>query len=198
VGRSSCNADPGTNGRGRKDRAVGRIYATHQKSSVFQPLRPALRRRHTGAMSEPGSRGQPDVLPPERGTDLPFIGSLRASASDTGGSFEVIEYKGPAVPPPHIHNEHDEIFYILEGRFSFVIGHANQEAGAGSLVWIPRGTRHGFNVQSGSRALLVTIPAGLEGFFKELGKGLTEGKTSDEIRAELADKYDSIPAPSKE
>jgi len=146
-------------------------------------------------MGESGSRGRPNVLPPERGRDLPFIGRLRASAADTGGSFEIIEYKGPAVPPPHIHREHDEIFYILEGKFSFVIGHANQDASAGSLVWVPRGTRHGFNVQPGSRALLVTIPAGLEGFFEELGKGLTEAKTSDEIRAKLADRYDSIPAP---
>jgi quercetin dioxygenase-like cupin family protein len=149
-------------------------------------------------VSDTVSRGRPDVWSQERGTDLPFIGSLRASASDTGGSFEIIEYEGPAVPPPHIHREHDEIFYILEGRFSFVIGHATQEVGVGSLVWIPRGTRHGFNVQSGSRALLFTIPAGLEGFFKELGKGLTEGKTSEEIRAELADRYDSLPAPLKE
>jgi hypothetical protein len=45
---------------------------------------------------------------------------------------------------------------------------------------------------------VVTIPAGLEGFFDELGKGLTEGKTSEEIRAILAGKYDSIPAPANE
>ncbi len=149
-------------------------------------------------MSESGARGRPDVLPPERGKDLPFIGKLRASAGDTGGSFEIIEYQGPAVPPPHVHREHDEIFYVLEGRFSFVIGHANQEAGTGSLVWVPRGTRHGFKIQPGSKALLVTIPAGLEGFFEELGKGLSEGKPSDEIRAALAGKYDSIPAPANE
>ena len=149
-------------------------------------------------MSESDSRGRPDVLPPERGRDLPFIGRLRASAADTGGSFEVIEYHGPAVPPPHVHREHDEIFYILEGKFSFVIGQTTQEAGSGSLVWVPRGTRHGFQIQPGSKALLLTIPAGLEGFFVELGKGLTEGKTSDAIRAALADKYDSIPVPADE
>lgn len=149
-------------------------------------------------MSESGARGRPDVLPPERGRDLPFIGTLRASATDTGGTCEIIEYHGPAVPLPHVHREHDEIFYILEGRFSFVIGHATQEAGTGALVWVPRGTRHGFKIEPGSKALLVTIPAGLEGFFEELGKGLREGKTSDEIRAALAGKYDSIPAPENE
>jgi quercetin dioxygenase-like cupin family protein len=146
-------------------------------------------------MSESGSRGRIGVLPPERARDLPFIGRLRASAAETDGKFEIIEYKGQAVPPPHIHREHDEIFYILEGRFSFIIGHAAQEADRGALVWVPRGTRHGFHVQPGSSALLVTIPAGLEGFFAELGKGLSEGKSSEEIRTELAGKYDSIPAP---
>lgn len=149
-------------------------------------------------MGESGSRGRPGVVPPEHGLDLPLIGRLRASAADTNGSFEIIEYKGPAVPPPHVHREHDEIFYILEGTFSFVIGNTTQMAGTGTVVWVPRGTRHGFQVQPGSRALLVTIPAGLEGFFKELGKGLSEGKTSDEIRAVLADKYDSTPAPFTE
>ncbi|HEV2218425.1 MAG TPA: cupin domain-containing protein [Candidatus Dormibacteraeota bacterium] len=149
-------------------------------------------------MSESAARGKADVWPPERGRDLPFIGRLRASAADTGGSFEIIEYHGPAVPPPHIHREHDEVFFILEGTFAFVIGDSTREANTGSLVWVPRGTRHGFRVEPGSKALLVTIPAGLEGFFDELGKGLSEGKASDEIRAGLAGKYDSIPAPANE
>src|SRR6266849_4056160 len=149
-------------------------------------------------MGESGSRGRPNVLPPERGRDLPFIGSLRASAADTGGIFEIIEYKGPAVPPPHVDREHDEIFYILEGKFSFVLGHGTQDASTGSLVWVPRGMRHGFQIQPGSRALLVTIPAGLEGFFEELGTGLAQGRNSDDIRAALAGKDDSIPAPTNE
>src|SRR5260370_36751313 len=133
-------------------------------------------------MGESGSRGRPNVLPPERGRDLPLIGSLRASAGDTGGTFEIIEYKGPAVPPPHIHREHDEIFYILEGTFSFVIGHGTQNASTGSLVWVPRGTRHGFQVQPGARALLVTIPAGLEGSLRELGEALAEGGSRGDTR----------------
>jgi len=149
-------------------------------------------------MGEAGARGRPGVLPPEAGRDLPFIGRLRATAADTDGALEIIEYCGPAVPPPHVHREHDELFYILQGTFRFVIGHATQEASMGSWVWVPRGTRHGFQIQPGSKALLVTMPAGLEGFFDELGKGLTVGKTSDEIRAALAGKYDSIPAPTNE
>jgi hypothetical protein len=43
--------------------------------------------------------------------------------------------------------------------------------------------------------LLFIIPGGLEGFFRELGAGLEAGKPSAEIRAGLAGKYDSFPAP---
>jgi quercetin dioxygenase-like cupin family protein len=138
---------------------------------------------------------QPVVLRHRTGEQLPLIGTLRASAADTGGAFEVIEYAGPAIPPPHVHREHDEAFYILGGTFRFVLGEETLEASEGALVLIPRGTRHGFSIESGSTALVFIIPAGLEGFFKELGAGLAAGRSREEIRAALAGKYDSFPDP---
>ncbi len=47
---------------------------------------------------------------PEEGQGLPMIGRLKVSSLQTGGSFEVIEYEGPAVPPPHVHRDRDECF----------------------------------------------------------------------------------------
>ena len=138
---------------------------------------------------------RPMVLQPGNGEHLPSIGMLRASAADTGGAFEVIEYTGPAIPPPHVHKEHDEIFVILTGTFRFVLGQDTAEAPQGAVVLVPRGWRHGFAIEPGSRALLLTIPAGLEGFFQELGAGLAEGRPSAAIRASLAGKYDSYPDP---
>jgi mannose-6-phosphate isomerase-like protein (cupin superfamily) len=135
------------------------------------------------------------VVNPGDGKELPYIGSLTASSTDIGGALEVIEYVGPAVPPPHVHREHDEVFYILKGPFRFLLGHEWVDADTGSLVVVPRGTRHGFETQPGCRALLITIPAGLEGFFTELGQGLAEGLSSQEIRARLAGRYDSHPDP---
>jgi hypothetical protein len=46
-----------------------------------------------------------------------MIGRLMISSAPTGGAFEVIEYQGPAVPPPHVHRERDECFCILKGLF---------------------------------------------------------------------------------
>jgi len=135
------------------------------------------------------------VVRPGGGRNLPFIGSLKASGANTREAFELIEYAGPAAPPPHVHRAHDEAFYILDGTFEFVLDEDAFTVGLGSVVWVPRGTRHGFTVSPGAKALLFTIPAALAGFFEELGTGLAAGRSSEAIRRELADKYDSVPAP---
>jgi len=127
-----------------------------------------------------------------------FIGTLQVSAKESGGAVEVIVLNGgPAGasgPPPHVHHHRDELFYILKGRFTFVLGAREFEVGQGGTVFVPRGTRHGFKAQPDSEALLIIAPAGLEGFFAELGEGLAAGKSNEEIRAALAGKYDSTPS----
>src|SRR5947209_15259305 len=44
------------------------------------------------------------------------------------------------------------MFYILDGDFSFTLGTDELDVGAGSLVFIPRGTRHGFKAGPGAGA----------------------------------------------
>ena len=130
------------------------------------------------------------------GEVLPMLGLVKASASQTAGAFELLEYRGPIQPPPHVHREHDEAFFILEGSFTFTLGTDVFDVSAGDLVRVPRGTRHGFSATTEARALLLTVPAGLEGFFQELADGIAAGKSSEEVRAILAGRYDSYPAPS--
>jgi len=132
-------------------------------------------------------------VPPDHGKAIPFIGTVKVSGAQSGDSFELIEYAGPATPPPHIHRNRDEAFYILEGTFRFVLGDEDVEAAAGSVVHVRRGTRHGFSAGPGARALLVVVPAGLEGFFQELGDGLAAGRSGRDLREGLAAKYDSEP-----
>jgi mannose-6-phosphate isomerase-like protein (cupin superfamily) len=134
------------------------------------------------------------------GRKLSFVGTLQVSAEQSGGAFEVIVLtSGPAGsaglagPPPHVHRHRDELFYIVKGRFTFALGTRELEVEQGGTVFVPRGTRHGFKPEPDSQALLVIAPAGLEGFFAELGDGLAAGRSSEEIRAALAGKYDSTP-----
>lgn len=134
---------------------------------------------------------------------VPFIPiTVRAGAEETGGTFEVFELGVPAGaaregvgkgPPPHVHREHEEAFYILEGDFTFVLGDDPAVAPKGTLVVVPRGTRHSFSGKAGSRALVFAIPGGLAGFFEALGAGLAAGNADADLRAALAGKYDSYP-----
>jgi quercetin dioxygenase-like cupin family protein len=133
------------------------------------------------------------VLTPGSGRALPLFGHV--SGQRTGGAFEVIEFQGNAAcPPPHVHREREECLYVLDGHFTFTLGYDEVEATPGSCVFIPRGTRHGFTATADARALILVIPAGLEGFFAELGGGLAAGRSSQEIRAALKGRFDSIPA----
>ncbi len=119
---------------------------------------------------------------------------LKVGAAQTGGAFEVLELGGSGNPPPHVHRDHEECFYIIEGLFTFTLGAEQVKAPAGSLVFVPRNTPHAFKHSEGSRALVFVVPANLESFFRELGDGLAAGRPEAELRAALAGKYDSWPA----
>jgi mannose-6-phosphate isomerase-like protein (cupin superfamily) len=44
---------------------------------------------------------------------------------------------------PHVHDDHADSFYVLEGQVDMVVGNRTMRAGAGTLMTSPRGARHG-------------------------------------------------------
>ncbi len=132
-------------------------------------------------------------------TRPPFSPLLLAGADDTGGGFEVYEAaqqalgQGVSGPPPHVHREHEEAFYVLTGDVTFTLGKDEAPAPIGTLVVVPRGTRHAFRMGPGSRVLIFAIPAGLAGFFREIEAAHAAGRDDLEARAELAARFDSAP-----
>lgn len=56
-----------------------------------------------------------------------------------GGSTD---YEGPPISIPHIHQEHDEILYILKGEGEFRLGDRTLPFKAGHVVFIPAGMVH--------------------------------------------------------
>ena len=135
------------------------------------------------------------VAAPGAGERLGMAGLLRVSTAQTGGAFEVVELDSARGPLPHIHHDREECFFVIEGVFTFMLGNEQVVAPAGSVVFVPRGTRHAFTPTQGARALAFSIPGGLlEDFFRELLAGLQAGRPEAELRAELAGKYDAWPA----
>src|SRR3954452_9205246 len=60
-------------------------------------------------------------------------------------------------PPPHVHGEYDEAFYVLEGSVSFAVNDAVRECDAGSFVFVPRGEVHGFGNPGPLEAKILVI-----------------------------------------
>ncbi len=50
--------------------------------------------------------------------------------------------EGSPGPRPHIHREHEEGFYVLEGELTVRVGTRTITAPAGSFVVVPRGATH--------------------------------------------------------
>lgn len=94
-----------------------------------------------------------------------------ADAERTAGAVAVVvsTVTSADLTPPHSHEREDETFVVLEGRCVFTIGGETYDAGAGDLVFAPRGLPHSFRVV-GERARLLTVltPGGLESFFAVL------------------------------
>jgi len=106
--------------------------------------------------------------PKGRETDITEVFVSKAQTGGRLGLFrQTIAPKSG--PPLHIHHSNDEFFYILSGEFRFKLGEQVVSASPGSVVFIPRGTKHTFE-NSGSEpgVLLVGVtPGGLEKFFEE-------------------------------
>ncbi len=134
-------------------------------------------------MSEPTTPTEtaPFALGPGEGTATWFLGTLmtlKATGATTRQAFGLIEQVLPAgfAPPPHVHHDEDEAFYILEGHLTFTCGERTWEAPAGTFVFLPRDIVHGFRVagDQAARLLQFNTPAGVEQLFVEAGEPARE------------------------
>jgi quercetin dioxygenase-like cupin family protein len=103
---------------------------------------------------------------------------MKLDADDTGGAYALGETIAPpgGGPPPHVHHREDELFYIIEGDFAFVLGNQRFRGGPGTTAFLPRGVVHTFkNVGSSpGRFLVLATPAGFGGFVAEAGCACTD------------------------
>ena len=99
--------------------------------------------------------------------------TILASAKATGNSYSLIEQllaKG-ATQAPHVHEGQDEVFYILDGEITFLLGDRVESATKGALVFIPRGKVHGLRVDSETtRFLNLHTPGGMDRLLTALGE----------------------------
>ena len=105
--------------------------------------------------------------------------TFKAVGETTDGLFVLFEAIIPpgGGPPAHIHLRESEYYYVLEGEVEITAAEGTFLAGVGTFVNIPKGTLHRFmNVSTEpAKMLLGFTPAGVEGFFFEVGRPATPG-----------------------
>ena len=116
---------------------------------------------------------------------------VKASAETSGGAFTLFEERDPLDTPLHVHEREDELFYVLEGEHVFQVGEVDYPAGPGEMVFAPRGVPHAQRrvVPRRGRVLIMTSPAGFEGFFRELDHADRAGSLGPDAYAQASQRY---------
>jgi quercetin dioxygenase-like cupin family protein len=144
-------------------------------------------------MSGVSSKGY--VLQPSEGRliDLgAFSMWVKVTAEDTEGSFTLLEADEPPGfgPPLHIHHGSAEAFYVLEGEYTIFLNGDEYRCPAGSFIFIPSETPHGFRVGDvPSRKLNIYIPASMVGYFEDLSDVIKGGVADPDRLSEIATRY---------
>ena len=108
---------------------------------------------------------------------------FKADGGETRGAYSISEWwldphtEGPGA---HSHAE-DDVFYVIEGTMSFLLGDRWIEAPQGSFVLAPGGTPHDFQNRSARRAgvLNVSVPGGFEASMPAIARWFAEHPPKD-------------------
>jgi mannose-6-phosphate isomerase-like protein (cupin superfamily) len=110
------------------------------------------------------------LLPPGEGRHYPcgpMQSAFLADGEETGDRYSAsIWWVDPGKPGPgaHSHTANEELFYVIEGTMTFLVGDQHVDAIAGTFLRIPAGVMHDFENRTMHRAaaLNVFIPGGFE------------------------------------
>ena len=99
----------------------------------------------------------------------------------------------------HYHRFMDETFIINKGILTMQVANKEYQAEAGTVVYVPRFTPHGFRNDTNEPIELTLIfnpSQKREGFFRGLYETLNEQPINPEKYLQLYNKYDSFPVDS--
>jgi quercetin dioxygenase-like cupin family protein len=138
---------------------------------------------------------KPKIIKNSEGKVLNVLGdnqNIKLTGEDTNGQYTLIEQNNePGIGiPPHVHENEDEVFQVLEGQVEMSIGDKMTTLNAGDIIFCPKGVPHSWKIvgQEKARSMLSIFPAGLEGMFKELSE-LPAGPPDMEKVSEICGKY---------
>ncbi|MBD1366759.1 cupin domain-containing protein [Mucilaginibacter sp. ZT4R22] len=109
---------------------------------------------------------------------------IKISGKDTDSQIAMFEYIGyeKTGPSLHVHFHQDEVFYVIEGNYRFVVGYETMMMNPGDTIFLPRNIPHTW-IQLTDKGKLVYFvqPAGkAEDFFRTMNN-LKVAPTKEEV-----------------
>jgi mannose-6-phosphate isomerase-like protein (cupin superfamily) len=108
------------------------------------------------------------------------------------GIAETWSDPGRPSAPPHLHRDHVESFYVLEGELTLTARGRDLRAAAGSWVQVPPAVPHSFALTGDRPARFLNLHTPSRGFGTFL-RGLHEARTDSELAA-VRRAFDQAPA----
>ena len=121
--------------------------------------------------------------------------AIKATGEHTGGTFFLSESMlapGFAGPPPHRHRELHDMFYVLEGTLTLLLGDREVQAAPGTFACVPPGVVHTFRNDSEApvRVLNFNTPAGWEEYMRALAEAARSEPLTPEVIGRVASRHD--------
>jgi quercetin dioxygenase-like cupin family protein len=89
-----------------------------------------------------------------------------------GAAIFVLTVEPAGGPPPHVHREADEFFYVLEGEIDVWVGGTHVKLEPGMSATLPRDVVHRFDnlASTAAKVLIVVTPGAGAAFFDDLDR----------------------------
>ena len=129
------------------------------------------------------------IVPPPAARVIRAFGdevTVLLSGQETGGKYSMFSLITPpgGGPPPHLHQNEDEWFWVLEGHAEFFKDGAWNAVPVGSAIFTPRGVVHTFRNAGHTplRMMMHTAPSGFETFFSRCADEFAKSAPPDMAR----------------
>ncbi len=152
--------------------------------------------KETPSVKDNEISNHPIYVSSEEGKEWDVLGvkiTGKVLSNQTNGEYSVIITETPSKggPPLHVHENEDELFYVLKGNYIFNCGNKEIKAKEGDFIRLPRGIPHNFvNTDTIVGITMNTItPAGFENFFDDISKSSKTKKLEKHEIDSIANKY---------
>lgn len=135
-------------------------------------------------MPQPKSSTDALILAPGQGRSYDcgtMTAVFKADENETDARYSISEWylePNSGGPGAHLHEENDEVFYVIEGTVSFLVGDHWVDAERGTFLRIPANTLHDFANRTDHKAAALNffIPGGFERNMPGIVKWFAENK----------------------